>query len=127
MNSVNGHASFAATERSTMVASRAASTGNVSPAGELVAMFPPTVPVLRICGDPTVLAASRSAAEPGILAQHPRVGDAGAHPDVTVAFQLSQLRYAIDRDDALGSLPPEVKVDHQVGAAREKCHVGGAR
>ena len=48
----------------TTVASRAASTGNVSPAGEHVPRFPPIVAALRICGDPIVRAASTSAGEP---------------------------------------------------------------
>jgi hypothetical protein len=44
-------------EATSTVASSAANTGSVSPAGEAVARFPPSVPVLRICGLPTVRAA----------------------------------------------------------------------
>ena len=44
-------------------ASSATSTGSVSPAGDAVARFPPTVPALRICGEPTVRAAAASAGE----------------------------------------------------------------
>ena len=42
---------------SSTTASRAARTGSVSPAGEPVPRLPPTVPALRIWGDPTVRAA----------------------------------------------------------------------
>ncbi len=43
------------------MASRAASTGSPSPAGEQVPRLPPSVPALRICGEPTVRAACASA------------------------------------------------------------------
>ena len=46
-----------AAERTTTSASRAASTGSVSPAGEQVPRLPPSVPALRIWGEPTVRAA----------------------------------------------------------------------
>ena len=42
-------------------ASIATSTGIVSPAGDAVAKLPPKVPALRICGEPTVLAACAKA------------------------------------------------------------------
>ena len=45
------------TEQMVMRASRAASGGSVSPAGDAVARFPPSVPALRIWGEPTVRAA----------------------------------------------------------------------
>ena len=50
---------------STMSASNAASVGRASPAGEQVPRLPPTVPRLRICGEPTVRAACRSGTSPG--------------------------------------------------------------
>ena len=52
---------LAVADRTTTVASRAASTGRVSPAGEAVARLPPSVPALRIWGEPTVRAAWASA------------------------------------------------------------------
>src|SRR5207247_417084 len=45
----------------TTSASYAASTGSASPAGLAVPRFPPTVPRLRICGEPTVRDACTSA------------------------------------------------------------------
>ena len=49
------------TDASSICASSALSTGSVSPAGEHVPKFPPIVPAARICGEPTVRAASLSA------------------------------------------------------------------
>ena len=46
---------------SVTLASSAASTGRVSPVGAAVAMLPPSVPTLRVCGGPAVRAASASA------------------------------------------------------------------
>ncbi len=43
-----------------MVASAAASTGSVSPAGDPLAMLPPSVPRFWICGPPTNRAALTS-------------------------------------------------------------------
>jgi len=45
---------------------------------------------------------------------------------MAVTFEVGKLRHTIDRDDTLGSLAAEVEIDHQVGAAGEKCHLGGA-
>jgi hypothetical protein len=44
---------------------QAASTGSASPAGDALPRLPPTVPRLRICGDPTVREACHNATAPG--------------------------------------------------------------
>ena len=63
-----------------------ARTGRASPAGEAVPRLPPTVPRLRICGEPTVREASASAADLRELPQDPRVRDPGAEEHLAVAF-----------------------------------------
>ena len=45
---------------------------------------------------------------------------------MAVTFEVRELGHAIDRDNALGALAAEVEVDHEVGPAGEKCHLGGA-
>ena len=50
-------------EVSSICALSALRTGSVSPAGEQVPKLPPMVPVARICGEPTVRAASLKASE----------------------------------------------------------------
>ena len=63
----------------------ASSGGCASPAGDAAPRLPPTVPRLRICGDPTV---REAIASPGSsvaeLVDDPRVGDPGAQPDLAV-------------------------------------------
>src|SRR6266508_4260936 len=60
MNSSIGRRRVPPRLASTRVASRAPSTGSPSPAGLAVPTLPPTVPALRICGEPTVRAAAAS-------------------------------------------------------------------
>ena len=59
-NSSIGTARAPPDEASSTVAPEATSGGSASPAGDAVATFPPIVPRLRICGDPTVLEAIAS-------------------------------------------------------------------
>ena len=56
-NSSRGKCRVLVDDRNSTSASRAASTGSMSPAGEAVARLPPRVAALRICGEPTVRAA----------------------------------------------------------------------
>src|SRR5439155_9350032 len=61
-NSFHGTARVAPPARTrTISASYAANTGSASPAGDAVPRLPPTVPRLRIWGDPTVREACASA------------------------------------------------------------------
>ena len=60
-------------EASSTVASSATRTGSVSPAGDAVPRLPPTVPVLRICGLPTVRDAWASAGSRAASAGSSRV------------------------------------------------------
>ena len=59
-NSSIGTARAPPDEASSTVAPEATRGGRASPAGDAVATFPPIVPLLRICGDPTVLDAIAS-------------------------------------------------------------------
>ena len=83
-------------EATSTTASTATSGGSASPAGEAVARLPPTVPRLRICGEPTVRAAVREARQlAGELRDQPRVRHAGAEPDGAVAaLPVEQLGHA---------------------------------
>ena len=67
-------------------ASRAASTGRVSPVGAAVAMLPPRVPALRICGGPGGARGrgERRDERGEVGAAHPGVGEAGAEQRVSV-------------------------------------------
>ena len=58
-NSRSGSVRTPRTEASSTDASSTSSGGSASPAGEAVPRFPPSVPRLRICGEPTVRDASR--------------------------------------------------------------------
>ena len=107
--------------RRTIVASSAASTGSVSPAGEAVPRLPPSVPALRICGEPTVRDAC---ARPGRRSLERRahqlgVGDAGAEDDLGAfdppPLQLGNVPQADHRRrPAVG----ETDLHHEVGPAR---------
>ena len=69
------------TDATSTTASAASSTGCVSPAGDAVPRLPPTVPRLRICGDPTVRLAMARAGQPVTqFGDDPGVRDAGADP-----------------------------------------------
>ncbi len=61
MNSCSGSVRSPPRPARTTSASRAASSGSVSPAGLAVPTLPPIVPALRICGEPTVRAAAARA------------------------------------------------------------------
>ena len=63
-NSFQGTVRVALALRRMMPASYAASTGSASPAGEAVPRLPPTVPRLRIWGEPTEREACTSATKP---------------------------------------------------------------
>ncbi len=66
--------------------------GSASPAGEAVPRFPPSVPRLRICGEPTVREASASAGSASAIS--PRIASAyvSPAPSLTVPFSRDQLR-----------------------------------
>ena len=85
MNSSTGTRREPRTDASSTSAPPAYSGGSASPAGEEDPRFPPIVPRLRICGEPTVRDAIAS---PGSavaeLVDHARVGDARADPDPPV-------------------------------------------
>ena len=84
-NSPTGSCRVPRTEASSTTASAASSGGWQSPAGEAEARLPPTVPRLRICGEPTVRAAAASpGSQLGQLPDQPRVRDRGADPQPAV-------------------------------------------
>ena len=104
-------------------ASAASSGGCASPAGEAAPRLPPTVPRLRICGDPTVRAAIAS---PGSRspssAIDPGVGHPGAEPDRAVGL-LPLASSSVDPGEVEQRprpVPVEVELDHHVGAARDR-------
>ncbi len=113
----------ASTERSSISAPAASSGGWQSPAGEAAPRLPPIVPRLRICGEPTVRAAS---ARPGNdsreLAQELKVG---RRPRRRAARRRRgsdsrELGDPGEVEDRLGTVAVEVELDHHVGAAGER-------
>ena len=95
-NSATGTGRAPRADSTSTVAPAANSGGNASPAGEDVARLPPSVPRLRICGEPTVRDAIASAGQHvGELGDHPGVGHAGADAHrAVVARPLRQLGHA---------------------------------
>ena len=99
--------------------------GSPSPAGEQVPRLPPSVPALRICGDPTVRAAWASAGtiDASGPVQHLAVRDRGADRDRAVPRSCrhdrsSAIRFTTTTTADRASVPV-VDLDHQVGAAGE--------
>ena len=83
------------TDASSTDASSTSSGGSASPAGEAVPRFPPSVPRLRICGEPTVRDASRQRRQrlAHLARHHLRVRQPGAEPQRPVlARPAAQLR-----------------------------------
>ena len=85
MNSSIGTRRVPRTDASSTSAPTAYSGGSASPAGDEDPRFPPIVPRLRICGEPTVRDAIASPGKPvAELADDPRVAHARADPDPPV-------------------------------------------
>ncbi len=106
------------------------SGGSASPAGDAVPRFPPIVPRLRICGEPTVRDASASAGSAS--ASSPLIASVyvSPAPSRSVPFSRDQPRSSATsfrlRSD-LGPRAIEVERDHHVGSAldRERVRVLG--
>src|SRR5207237_8203113 len=54
------------------------------------------------------------------------IGDGRSHADLAVARETLELVEAVDRDDVRRSRPSEVDLDHEVGAAGQKCRLADA-
>ena len=96
---------------------------SASPAGDAVPRFPPIVPRLRICGEPTVRDASASAGRAlGERALHRLgVGQARAEPQRPVlARPAAELRDLVEVEDGLRARAIEVQRDHHVGPALDR-------
>ena len=114
-----------------MTASTATSGGSASPAGEAVARLPPTVPRLRICGEPSVRAAC---ARPGSWPDSSDMSRAYGTPapSRTAPSRRSQSSSSgtpVRSISRLGPAVTAVHLDHHVGAAGD-CHgvgVAGAQ
>ena len=104
----------------------ASSGGCASPAGEAEPRLPPTVPRLRICGEPTVREAMARPGQPvAQLVDDPAVGDArrrsAAAPPSDAHSVSSATR--VRSSSAGGAAPVEVQLDHHVGAAGDRHRV----
>ena len=115
-------------DATSMTASTATSGGSASPAGEAVARLPPTVPRLRICGEPSVRAAC---ARPGSWPDSSAISRAYGTPRragrrrrgaPSRAARARPVR-SIMRS---GRRSAAVHLDHHVGAAGDRHGVGVA-
>lgn len=94
--------------------------------GAAVAMLPPRVPALRICGGPAARGGGQGRDEGGeVGAAHPRVGQTGAQQGVAVlVLPAADLADPAQADERGGPQLPGVDGGHEVGAAR---HGDGGR
>ena len=113
-------------------ASSTSSGGSASPAGDAVPRLPPSVPRLRIWGEPTVRDASASAgssaaSSPCSISAYVRPGAEPQRP--VLARPAAELGHLAEVEDRVGPRAVEVELDHDVGPAadRERARMLGAQ
>ena len=115
--------------RTLAISTRRSSTssgGNASPAGDAVPRLPPSVPRLRICGEPTVRDASASAGSSSAKRPLHRlsVGQPGAEDErAGLTRPAAQLCHLVQVDQRGRARAVEVELDEHVGAALDEARL----
>ena len=123
-NSAAGHAARARVGRAQLDLGVGGEQRRVaSPAGEAAPRLPPTVPRLRICGEPTVRDAI---ARPGSAGREARASAARRSTPAPIRSTSPSRAHSRELGDPgqveqrRGPVPVEVELDHHVGAAGER-------